>query len=693
MEIFKLFGSVFVDTTDADKKIEKTNKKGKGIGETLSNGIKTAGKWGAAILGAATTAGAAIIGMATKVAANCDEIDKMSQKLGMSREAYQEWDYILSQNGADINSLSAGMKTLTATMDKVTEGNATAKSNFDKLGISVYDTTGKLKSQEQMFEETVSALQNMEDGTEKARLATELFGKQGQELMPLLNGEAGSVEELKQKAHDLGMVLGDETVDAGVSFTDTMDTLKRVGAGLFNTLGGTVMPIVEEFANTIIDNMPMIKSIFAEITPMITNYFSQVMPLIMNLVKSILPVLFNLMQQIVPVMSNLLQTILPVLVNLLDMLLPPILQIIEAVLPILIKLLNPILQLLQPVIELLQPIIDLFMALLMPLLDLIDLILPPLVELLSNLIQMLLPALQSALQFVSDLLSGVFKSAIENIITTVQNIIEFISNIFTGNWQGAWENVKNIFSIYFDGIKNTIDNIKNVFSGIIEFVKTVFTAVWQGVWENVKTIFFNVFNNIKNMVDTVKNVFSNIIDFIRNVFTGNWQGAWQNVKNIFTNIASGLGNAFKAPLNFVIDLINNFIRGLNKIQIPDWVPGVGGRGFHIGEIPKLKVGMDYVPEDDFPALLHKGEAVLTKEQNAEYKQTQSRQIKNIDNNSGSNLEYYLQKMIDIFLAYFPQFTELMERDMVFEDGTLAARLTPGIDRNLSDEQTRRRRGN
>lgn len=296
LEIFKLFGSIFVDTTDADKKIEKTDKKGKGIGETLGNGIKTAAKWGAAIVGAAATAGTAMVGMATKTAANCDEIDKMSQKLGISREAYQEWNYILSQNGADINSLGAGMKTLTANMDKVTEGNKTAISNFDRLGISVYDSTGKLKSQEQMFEETVKAMQGMEDGTEKARLATELFGKQGQELMPLLNGEAGSVEELKQKAHDLGMVLGDETVDAGVSFTDTMDTLKRAGTGLFNSLGGTVMPIVEQFANYIIDNMPMIQGIIGQFMPILQQAAQTILPPLMQLAQQLLPVIFSLLR-------------------------------------------------------------------------------------------------------------------------------------------------------------------------------------------------------------------------------------------------------------------------------------------------------------------------------------------------------------------------------------------------------------
>lgn len=119
-------------------------------------------------------------------------------------------------------------------------------------------------------------------------------------------------------------------------------------------------------------------------------------------------------------------------------------------------------------------------------------------------------------------------------------------------------------------------------------------------------------------------------------------GAWDNVKNIFSNIASGLGNIFKSPINFIIGAINGFIRGLNKIKIPDWVPGIGGKGFHINEIPKLKVGIDYVPEDNYPAILHKGERVLTKEENAEFmknrvkKQDTSQSEEAIQNNDNSS---------------------------------------------------------
>ena len=105
---------------------------------------------------------------------------------------------------------------------------------------------------------------------------------------------------------------------------------------------------------------------------------------------------------------------------------------------------------------------------------------------------------------------------------------------------------------------------------------------------------------------------------MKNGFTTGWTNAWNNIKNVFTNIFEGLKNAFKTPINYIIDGINKFINGLNKLTIPDWVPGVGGKNFHVNTLSRLRVGMDYVPYDEFPALLHKGERVLTEEENKNY---------------------------------------------------------------------------
>ena len=134
------------------------------------------------------------------------------------------------------------------------------------------------------------------------------------------------------------------------------------------------------------------------------------------------------------------------------------------------------------------------------------------------------------------------------------------------------------------------------------------------------------FNNGINAI-----VISSIIDLIGKGLTATIKALTPVVKgilNIFKEVFGGIYNVVKAPINFVIDGVNTFIKALNKIKIPDWVPAVGGKGINIPLIKKLKVGIDYVPYDEMPALLHKGEKVLTKEEAREYNQNKNIVVQN-----------------------------------------------------------------
>jgi hypothetical protein len=131
-----------------------------------------------------------------------------------------------------------------------------------------------------------------------------------------------------------------------------------------------------------------------------------------------------------------------------------------------------------------------------------------------------------------------------------------------------------------------------------------FRNFWMGLWAGIKLVFTKVWSAIKIAFAVTVGAWKSILSGLKAFFSTIWSGikfGAQAFLNFFLSIPSrivsgfqiigeGIKNIFKAPINFIIDAINVFIRGLNKIKIPDWVPGVGGKGFNINEIPRLASG-------------------------------------------------------------------------------------------------------
>ena len=495
-----------LDNKEANKGLKDTQTAVEEVDKKGSNRLKNFGKAAAASFAAVGTAaiatGKKLWEVANNTASYADSIDKASQRVGMSKEAYQEWQYILGQNGIEVASLETAMKSFGNVMDGSSQAGTQA---LEKLGISIEGL-----SQEDAWEATVKALQGVEDETERLSLATDLYGaRAAQSMMPMLNQTIEGTEQLRQRAHDLGIVLSDDAVNAGVVFGDTLSDLQQAIGAVWNIIGSALLPVLTEMIDIVIAQMPTISSLVGSLTPAITEMFESLVPTIEQLVSELLPVIIELVMSLIPLITEMFAELLPPLLEVIKQLLPPLSEILNSILPIIISLIQMLTPLLLPIIELLTPILELAIAIITPLVEIISSILPPIIDLLNALIKPILVPLTEAF------------SAVANVIT-------------------------NVFKVAFEALQPVIENFQGLLSGVIEF--------------------------------------------ITGVFTGNWGKAWEGVKNIFSNIINGLGDIFKAPINFIIKGINTFIRGLNKIKIPNWVPLVGGKGFNIGEIPLLAKG-------------------------------------------------------------------------------------------------------
>ena len=193
-------------------------------------------------LGAAAVAtGKKLWDMANETAKAGDEIDKQSQKLGVSAENYQKLSYAMERCGADVDDFKKGAANISKTLASVSNGADESATAIGQLGVSMKNANGTIRSTEDVLLDTIAALADMDDETERNAKANEIFGKSYQELAPLLNSGADGIRDLMNEAEEYGMVMSDEAVKASAAFEDSLTKLKGTLGGIKNNLGAALL--------------------------------------------------------------------------------------------------------------------------------------------------------------------------------------------------------------------------------------------------------------------------------------------------------------------------------------------------------------------------------------------------------------------------------------------------------------------
>ena len=242
MDLFNLAAKLTLDSSGFEKGVSDADHRGRGLADSLKGTFEKIKKVAAsAISVAAVKKGIdTLMSFANEVSSVGDKIDKQSQALGLSRKAYQEWDYILGQNGASIDSLGVSMKTLNSAILSAGEGSKESMTAFRQLGLNVHEI--ETMNMEDQFDAVVRAFQKMPAGAQKSALAVKLFGRNGMELLPLLNQSETSLDELRARAEELGIIMSDDAVDASVAYNDALDDLNRTFNGLKYSVGAKLLP-------------------------------------------------------------------------------------------------------------------------------------------------------------------------------------------------------------------------------------------------------------------------------------------------------------------------------------------------------------------------------------------------------------------------------------------------------------------
>lgn len=225
-----------------------------------------------------------------------------------------------------------------------------------------------------------------------------------------------------------------------------------------------------------------------------------------------------------------------------------------------------------PIIDTVGKIID----------DFVETVLTPLWNAWENVFQSIMGLLSDFLKFATPIFS--------TILDILGPIFKLALTVLRGVFDMVFAAIRGIIELADKTICERVNNIREFFRNLGEWMEGTFGFKWKNVFETVKNVVKAFRDYMGPIINSLEVVFLGLTSFISGVFSGNWRRAWFGVRQIFEGIVSGLSNIFKAPLNFMIDGINKFLSGIGKIKIPDWVPGVGGKGFSIPRIPRLAKG-------------------------------------------------------------------------------------------------------
>ena len=598
MDLMSLLIRIGADTAQAERGIsnvqsgmENTQKKANGFGTKLKKGFAVAGKAALGLSAGVTAVATAAVKLATNAAATTDKIDKMSQKIGISRTAYQELDFVMSQSGASVDSLQVGMKTLRTAMVSATEGGTKQTEMFEALGVAVTDNEGNMRSQEDVFFDTVAALQSVDDETQRAALATELFGKAGIEMVPLLNAGAGSIDEMRQQAHELGLVMDDEAIDAGVHLTDTIEQVKRAFSAIVTQLGVDLMPLIQTALDWVKSHMPEIRQFISDAFTTIKTVIGVVVdfvrdnliPIFDAIVAFVRDTLYPAIRDNWDNIKNAISTVIAAIVGFWNDTLKPTLQalwtwMVDSLIPALVTAwenlqpkiqavfdaiagfwndtLKPALQAMWTwITETLIPAIQKGWEDLQPKIEAVfsaiagfwnDTLKPVLTAMWTWITDELLPAIQTAWENIQPIIGAVFNAIAGFWNDTLKPVLESMWTWITDEMlpavQTAWQNIQPVIEAVFNAISGFWETIlKPAFEAIITFIRDTLKPIIENVFTAIKTTINNNLEAIKSLWEnTVKPIYEGIVTFFQGVFSGDMQTAWDGISGIVTGVWNGI---------------------------------------------------------------------------------------------------------------------------------------------------------
>ncbi len=563
MDVFDLYAKIALDTSEYESGLEGASGKTSSFASKLKSGLGTACKVGAAAIGAVTTAVGAVSGAIAKgvsdVAAYGDNIDKMSQKMGMSAESYQEWDAVMQHCGTSIESMQSSMKTLASAAE-------TGNDAFAKLGISQQQIASM--NQEELFSATITALQNVESETERTYLAGKLLGRGATELGPLLNTSAEDTQKMKDRVKELGGVMSDDAVKAAAAFQDSLQDLKTGFSGAKNAMLGEFLPsctkvmdgLTELFSGNSSGGIALISEGISEFSGKISENLPGVLNAGAEIATSLLTAITENLPQLIGAGTDAVVTFAT--------------GILDNLPQIVIAAAGAVGAFVQSIGDSAPDLLNAGMEALVQLGDGIILGLPDLIDRLPEIID-------GILNFVTDNLPSILEKGGELLVTlstgiigAIPHLLNDLPQIITSITTFIADNLPTIVSSGIDILLNLAVGIIEAIPDLVKQMPQIITAIVGALIDGVddikqagKDLLAGLWDGIDDKVEWLKGKVSGVVDKIKSWFTGkdgfdeHSPSKWSN--KVFRYVMEGAGEGLdeEAP-----ELLRNVGGIVNRVQ-------------------------------------------------------------------------------------------------------------------------------
>lgn len=222
-----------------------------------------------------------------------DNMLTMATVTGLSTDQLQEYQYMSELVDVSLDTITGSLSKLTKNMANANGGNKAMAANFEKLGVAITDSSGNLRSADDVFQDAITALGSIQNETERDALAMQIFGKSAQDLNPLIEAGAGNIQAFRDEAHAMGYVLDEETLGSLGAVDDAFQRLDLATTVVQNQIGAVLAPVIADIATKFMEWAQSVDwDAFAAKVKTFIDIAVQV-------IQAIVPIIWGIVQQII----------------------------------------------------------------------------------------------------------------------------------------------------------------------------------------------------------------------------------------------------------------------------------------------------------------------------------------------------------------------------------------------------------